>query len=251
MPERSEVAIMAEYINDVTQKLTFTTIKRTAHHKSSADVSLITHPFQLHATTRGKEMKLTLSTGETLMANMGMTGSWALMPTATLTPHTHLWFVAGEQSLGMIDPRRFGNFWWGDFDYDKRSPDPVTEHEAWVQHLTACVGKKIFQKPIMDLMLDQKYFNGVGNYVRCEILDRAEIDPYTPAKDVVLRPDFQAMTKWVFETSYQIGGGQLKDWKSPYQKDKAVFGEWLQCYKKKSYLERHGRFFWLDPKWIR
>lgn len=47
-----------------------------------------------------------------------------------------------------------------------RGPDPVKEFDEFCEHLQAHLGCAAFRKPISEVLLDQRYFNGVGNYLR-------------------------------------------------------------------------------------
>ncbi len=38
------------------------------------------------------------------------------------------------------------------------------------QHVLNSLDKGVFKKPICEVLLDQQYFNGVGNYLRAEVL---------------------------------------------------------------------------------
>ncbi|EOA92697.1 Endonuclease VIII-like 1, partial [Anas platyrhynchos] len=44
---------------------------------------------------------------------------------------------------------------------------------------------KAFDKPICEALLNQKYFNGIGNYLRAEILYRLKIPPFEKARTVL------------------------------------------------------------------
>ncbi|ETE66653.1 Endonuclease 8-like 1, partial [Ophiophagus hannah] len=44
---------------------------------------------------------------------------------------------------------------------------------------------KAFNKPICEALLNQKFFNGVGNYLRAEILHRSKIPPFEKARTVL------------------------------------------------------------------
>ena len=44
---------------------------------------------------------------------------------------------------------------------------------------------KAFDKPLCEAMLNQKYFNGVGNYLRAEVLFRLKIRPFERARTVL------------------------------------------------------------------
>lgn len=78
-----------------------------------------------------------------------------------------------------MDVRRFGKWRWGDWGKD-RSPDPVQEFDKFCDNI-----KNAYLKPIKarsfhsttigEMLLNQKYFNGIGNYLRAEILYEAKI----------------------------------------------------------------------------
>ena len=70
----------------------------------------------------------------------------------------------------------------------RRSPDPLYEHAAFrarVLSLLACDPRGLLSKPICELLLDQDVFNGVGNYLRAEILHRASIPPFESSRVVL------------------------------------------------------------------
>lgn len=43
----------------------------------------------------------------------------------------------------------------------------------------------LLERPICELLLDQRLFNGVGNYLRAEILYRAKLPPFSSARDAL------------------------------------------------------------------
>jgi hypothetical protein len=47
-----------------------------------------------------------------------------------------------------------------------------------------------------------------------------------------------------------LGGGQLKDWKSPTGENPNNFKDWMKCYGKlSSKIDGTGRKFWFHPKY--
>lgn len=42
-----------------------------------------------------------------------------------------------------------------------------------------------FSKPICEVLMNQKFFNGIGNYLRAEILFRGSVPPFDPAREVL------------------------------------------------------------------
>ena len=61
-----------------------------------------------------------------------------------------------------------------------RGPDPLTQHDAFRARVLRLLDNddQLLRRPICETMLDQKLFNGVGNYLRAEILHRAAIPPF-------------------------------------------------------------------------
>ena len=100
--------------------------------------------------------------------------------------------------------------------------------------------------------MNQKWFNGVGNYLRAEILYRLNINPFQPANQLT-NQDVDLLctiTHLCVRDAYQLGGGQLKDWYNPNGLSGDTFKDWVMCYGKlSSMVDKNGRKFWYDPKW--
>ena len=54
----------------------------------------------------------------------------------------------------------------------KLSMDDLPLNSLYRKNVLDSVHKAVFKKPICEVLLDQKFFNGVGNYLRAEILYR-------------------------------------------------------------------------------
>ena len=50
-----------------------------------------------------------------------------------------------------------------------------------------CDSSGVWERPICEALLDQRFFNGVGNYLRAEILWQAKVAPFERARDVLSR----------------------------------------------------------------
>ena len=81
--------------------------------------------------------------------------------------------------------RRFG-VWKinGDWGTD-RGPDSITQYPEFRSNILENLNDSAFNKAICETLLNQKYFNGIGNYLRAEILFRLKIPPFTKARDVL------------------------------------------------------------------
>jgi hypothetical protein len=71
---------------------------------------------------------------------------------------------------------------------ESSSPDPLYEYAAFrarVLDLLNADPLGMLSKPICELLLEPRWFNGVGNYLRAEILHRAGVPPFESAKVVL------------------------------------------------------------------
>ena len=102
--------------------------------------------------------------------------------------------------------------------------------------------------------MNQKYCNGIGNYLRAEILYRIpNLNPWLSAKEAFTQfPLLFDLCRDIPLQAYALGGGQLKDWESPFDTDPQPFREFIRCYGKSTMsriVDKNGRTFWYDPKW--
>ena len=260
MPELAEVKLTADYVNKMVQGKKFARVRKNPSHKGK----LFDYPelFEISAVSRGKEFKLLLKHKdgvESLLMTMGMSGYFKLTPFGEEIKHSHLMFDATDgTTLSFVDVRRFGK--WGFGDWNKlRGPDPVHEYDKFVNNTMTNLFKKDFDKPLHEVLMNQKYFNGIGNYLRAEILYRLDVDPFQPARDVIL----SGKSKELFELcrdiphqAYLLGGGNLYTWETPQgleiHTSLGSWTDWMKCYGNKemcSEMDNIGRRFWFDPKW--
>lgn len=75
----------------------------------------------------------------------------------------------------------------------------MTEHAKFCKNVLANLSKKPFDAEICEVLLEQKYFNGIGNYLRAEVMYRAGISPFVVARDVFKNtpsnPDFSNLNE--------------------------------------------------------
>jgi endonuclease VIII-like 1 len=273
MPEISEVRIMSEFINRVASDVDyFVGMSKNPEHKSKTSLVIPFSHFQIKAYSRGKELmvrfiSLDFSYDESdplvkpLVFTMGMSGNWNYSKTIFDVPkHTHLMIMDCHGGvLGMNDVRRFARWDWRSWN-EERGHDPVQETELFKKDILENLMKdRVFQKPIYEVMMNQKYFNGVGNYLRAEILGRIDLDPRLSAGDYIIRAGdkFFNTTEKIIVESYELGGGQFKDWynQADLEKKKSKeFQAWMQFYFNKERCvpikDKQDRNFWIDKKWL-
>lgn len=256
MPELAEVKIMSEYVNHVTKDKVFSDVRKNPVNKNP-EFKVQYQKFTIHSENRGKELRLIVNPypripypPKILLCGMGMAGNWSFVKRGEEPKHSHLMFDTEDgYTLCLVDFRRFSRWKESNQWSDNRGPCMLTEWDSFVQNLKDNSERKIFDKPIFELMLDQRYFNGCGNYLRAEILDRANVNPFISSREAIENGKMLELCKDIVIEAYQLGGGQLSQWTNPYFDDKITFREWLQCYGKKEKIkDRSGRTFWYDSK---
>jgi formamidopyrimidine-DNA glycosylase len=139
---------------------------------------------------RGKYLTIDLSSGETLIMHLGMSGWFHVAPIGDRSrepdPHDHVVFVMSSgQSVLFNDPRRFGFMDLaraGEFDaYPSlrvMGPEPLSPQFTGASLARACKGKKISLKVAL---LDQRIVAGLGNIYASEALHHARLSPLRKA----------------------------------------------------------------------
>lgn len=261
MPELAEIKIMSDYINTACFDEDFTSI--SVSEEVSKRLGLVQpiglQIFSISAKSRGKELLLTLKSGVNehhLSVSMGMSGHWVFWDSREAPKHTHLKFntVTGR-CLCLIDARRFAKWKWTSDWSTNRGPCPVSEFWPFSQNIAQNLKKAAFSKPIHLVLMDQRYFNGIGNYLRAEILFRADQDPFEEARTAITNnPKILELCKTVPREAYVLGGGQLKDWENPFEVPANGFADWIKCYGKSestSIVDKNGRTLWYNQSQIK
>lgn len=179
---------------------------------------------------RAKYLLLRLSTGETWITHLGMTGRFTLDgdPTGQFedevpTGGKHEHFVACADlggrltRLGYADARRFGFMGlipteeveahpW----FNHLGPEPLGNQFSGAHLIEAFAGRK---QNIKVSLLDQTIVAGLGNIYVCEALYRTGISPLTAAGKVS-KPRLNrlaAEVRHVLDDAIRAGGSTLKD----------------------------------------
>ena len=259
MPELAEIKIMSEYINSVCENQDFWSIGTSPEVSKRLGVVQPSNlqMFSISAEARGKELLLILSSGAdsyTMSVSMGMSGYWVFGDRDSKPKHSHLIFnTIDKKALFLVDVRRFAKWKWGGWS-PNRGPCPVKETTLFKTNVINSLNKKVFSKAIHLLLMDQKYFNGIGNYLRAEILYLANQDPFESAREAIINnPVLLDLCTQVSYEAYMIGGGQLKDWKNPFQVPKNGFSDWIKCYGKAehSILDANRRTLWYSKSQLK
>lgn len=261
MPELAEVRLTADYVNRMVAGKSFFKVRKNPSHKGK----LFEHPdlFTISAISRGKEFKLLLEhsgTTDHMLMTMGMSGYFKVTKTGQEIKHSHLMFDASDgHTLSFVDVRRFGKWSFKDWNKD-RGPDPVREKKEFVDYVMLNLEKPAFNKPLHEVLMNQKYFNGIGNYLRAEIIYKLDnVNPFQPARNAIASDRGRELLELCSQIPYEaylLGGGNLYTWETPEGQEihtsLGSWTDWMQCYgnpKMEKILDNIGRRFWFDPKW--
>lgn len=179
---------------------------------------------------RAKYLLMPLSTGETWVSHLGMTGRFTLdgeqlgefEEAAPATgKHEHLSLCATRDGvatrIGFADARRFG--FMGLIPTDQvdahpwfagLGPEPLGNGFSGAHLAEAFAGKK---QNIKVSLLDQRVVAGLGNIYVCEALHRARISPLVAAGQVS-RPRLEGLAvevRAVLNDAVAAGGSTLRD----------------------------------------
>lgn len=258
MPELAELRLTADYVNKVTKDLEFNNIVKNPVHKG-LDLETPFETFKISAESRGKELLLTLESGnekKLIIMSMGMSGFFKFTADHEKHKHSHLMFESNSGTLSFVDVRRFGKWKWQNDWSENRGPDPTTEYNSFVSNIKDNLNRAAFNHPIHVALMNQKYFNGIGNYLRAEILHRLpEVNPFESARETLNKePKIFELCKNIPLQAYYLGGGQLKDWENPFDEKPDGMYRFIRCYGNSNMSrikDKNGRMFWFHPKWNR
>jgi endonuclease VIII-like 1 len=254
MPELAEVKIMSDFINQHSEGRKFNSIYHI--DKNNTEITpVIVEEFELSADTNGKELLLNLQSGSNskkVWVFMGMNGNWKFVSTDDWIQSKYIRLrIDSSDGHSLI---LYGGFMGPKYSLkpftSKRGPDPTKEFDKFKQNILENLDKKSFDKIVCEGLLDQKYFNGIGNYLRSTILYYLDVNPFETARKVIKsHPQVLDMCRDIPMKAYELNGGQLQDWKNPFDTDFEEFKKWVFYQKGLSCKDKTGRTFWFDEKW--
>lgn len=258
MPELAELKFTSDFVNSVSGNITYSNVEKNPEHKCE-DLNIPFKEFKLKSESRGKEMILIISDKYStdsipIRMTMGMSGQFALTNTGDEPKHSHLKFYRNDgTTLSFVDVRRFGKWKQGLRWNSSRGEDPTTSFDSFWKDIMTNLTSRAFKKPLYEVLMNQKYFNGIGNYLRAEIIYRAgDVDPFLPAgMQLAKYPKILELCKDIPMLAYAKGGGSIRDWDNPFGTN-AIQEKFMLCYGNSSMSKRkdsNGRTFWYDKKW--
>lgn len=166
---------------------------------------------------RAKYILVSLSSGETLIMHLGMSGRFMIDDDEQ--PHEHVRFsMSNGHEVAYADPRRFGFM-------DLAKSDGISEHKFFVSMGLEPLGNELSggkiselfadkKTPVKAALLDQRLIAGLGNIYVCEALFRSGISPKRLAKSVAGKraERLAPVIRQVLEEAVEAGGSTLKDY---------------------------------------
>lgn len=255
MPELAELKIMSDFINQSVNKKIFNKSFHVEKGNNPVNFTLL-EKFQVEAESFGKELKIKLFhdvESFVISVFMGMTGNWKFVKTDNWSDTKFIRLRLDTEdgySLILYGSYMGPKYKIGGFTGVKRGPDPTKQFDEFKEKVLNNLNKKLFDKPICEAILDQQYFNGIGNYLRSTILFYLEVNPFETARDIIKnRPEILDMCRDIPLEAYKLNGGQLSDWKNPFDTDYEEFQKWVFYQKGISCKDNTGRTFWFHQKW--
>ena len=258
---------MSEFLSQELGSCDVVRVEKSPISKNKCDLTpLEGKSWRVSVSSRGKEMMLKFRNGEeTLSMKVGFAriGYIEKVPiskidTLYLDKRGMLRLYTASDVYFVSDFTRYVIWRWAE-DWDtRRSPDVLTEHNDWRDHLYKNRKIAFFNQPILEILVDQRFFNGIGTFARSEILARTRFSPFTNFREVLesdlMRDDFFVTCRETLDDIYRHGGLQFEHWKNPFGVSKRNFNRWVRCYNKmgKAFFLRDssGRKFWFEKKWV-
>jgi formamidopyrimidine-DNA glycosylase len=178
---------------------------------------------------RSKYILADLSSGETLLIHLGMSGRMLVSgdPLGQFVhdhpapeKHDHVVFdMENGARITFNDPRRFGAMDLLDTKtaeshplLAKIGPEPLS-NDFSESHLIEALKSR--RTPIKTALLDQKTVAGLGNIYVCEVLFRAKLHPATKAAEISQRriAALVPIIREVLQQAIEAGGSSLKDFR--------------------------------------
>lgn len=255
MPELAELKIMSDFINQSVENKTFNKSYHVLKGNNPEQFTLL-EKFNIESESFGKELIIKFyneNESHKISVFMGMSGNWKWVRTENWNETKFIRMrldTTDGWSLLLYGLYMGPKYKIGGFTGVKRGPDPTKDFDGFKENILLNLDKKSFDKPICEVLLEQKYFNGIGNYLRSTILHYLDINPFMTARDVIKeRPEILEMCKDVPIKAYQLNGGQLTDWKNPFDTDYEEFQKWVFYQKGISCKDSTKRTFWFSEKW--
>ena len=191
MPEGPEVKIVADFLNKKLKNKTITDLNYCSKPYKKKYRELIKKLNQFtpikfkKVFCIGKASFLKIDKHHYFSYHLGMTGKWSEIK----EKHSHLIIKTSDQDqLYFTDTRRFGNIkLLKEGDLLKKYPkerDLLNYNTSIKKNVDYLIKNIQTDQEVCKVLLNQKYFCGVGNYLKSEILYHSKIHPHKSWSDL-------------------------------------------------------------------
>ncbi|MDC0029133.1 hypothetical protein OAJ32_01340 [bacterium] len=229
MPEGPEVKIVADFLNKKLKNKTITDLNYCSKPYKQKYGELINELNQFTPIKFekifciGKASFLKIGKHHYFSYHLGMTGKWSEIK----EKHSHLIIKTSDQDqLYFTDTRRFGNIkLLKEGDILKKYPkdrDLLNYSTSIKKNVDYLIKNIHTDQEVCKVLLNQKYFCGVGNYLKSEILYHSKIHPHKRWSDLN-RKEITNLCKFsreIMKKAYVSGGAELRDFKNPKKDSK-------------------------------
>ena len=229
MPEGPEVKIVADFINKKLKNKTITDLNYCSKPYKQKYGELIKElnqftPIKFEKVfCIGKASFLKIGKHHYFSYHLGMTGKWSEIK----EKHSHLIIKTSDQDqLYFTDTRRFGNIkLLKEGNILKKYPkdrDLLNYSTSIKKNVDYLIKNIHTDQEVCKVLLNQKYFCGVGNYLKSEILYHSKIHPHKRWSDLN-RKEITNLCKFsreIMKKAYVSGGAELRDFKNPKKDSK-------------------------------
>ena len=243
MPEGPEVRIIADWLSQELENSILLNIgydeKSRFAKKGTPNLENLEFPLIISKVdTRGKKLILMLTHPELekdpifLISFLAMEGKWSWQP----GNHSNLWLELKTDDpdlpgwLYFDDSRHFGLFdiIIGEKDFLERmskiGPDLLSDNIEESEWISVLSRPRLGNKKIALFLLEQKFFSGIGNYLRAEILYFCSLSPHRTLGSLSqdeMKLLFQK-SREIILSSYETSGASLRTFRNPHG-DKGKF----------------------------
>ena len=244
MPEGPEVKIASDYFNNFFDKnfdIKFEIITQYYNKKYSQLFKTISdkiHTGFSPTFTVGKNIFIKLKDNLLFRFHLGMTGGWS----NKLIKHCHFRIFNQNKELFFKDVRKFGKmkiinstYFKENYNHEYDLLNPSYNFNKHINYLEQTISSK---RKICSIMMDQKKFPGVGNYIKSEALYKSKIHPEEQWGKLnrQTKQEIISNTKNIMHESYRLGGAELKDFSNPFHTSKFNLSIYGKTYTKQNNL---------------
>ena len=168
---------------------------------------------------KGKFIWIELDNGYKIWNTLGMTGGWK----KNKNKHSHFTYIFNDFEIYYEDMRNFGTFKFNNNqdEFDKKIKSLGTDIFSSDFTIEYVSNKKNSNKTVVDILMNQKLFCGVGNYLKAEILYECKISPFRKVNELSENDivNIYKNTKKISKESFKNGGASVRDYSDLNDKD--------------------------------